>query len=283
MEHFHAPDGRRLAYRDTGGAGPPVLCLAGLTRNGRDFEALARHLAPRFRVIRLDARGRGASERAEDPIAEYAVPVEVREAIALIDHLGLGRAAIVGTSRGGVLGMAIASGQPGRVPALVLNDVGAAIEVRGLLRIMAEIGREPRAASFEEAAEALAAANARAFPGVDRARWLVHARAIYDDDGTGRPRLSYDPHLRGAVAASLDAGLDHVSLWPMFDSLEGVPILLLRAENSDILSAGTAERMCRTHPGMGCVEIPGRGHAPFLDEPEALSAIESFLERHMRA
>lgn len=276
MERFDAPDGRRLAFRDSGGNGPPVLCLAGLSRNGRDFDALAARLAPRFRVIRLDSRGRGGSEPAENPIAEYSVPVEARDALALLGHLGIARTAIVGTSRGGILGMAIGAGNPALLSGLALNDVGAVIETAGLLRIMATLGREP-AASFPEAAEDLRRLNARAFPAVPEARWLVHAHAIYDDDG-GRPRLAYDPRIATAVAASLDADLDRITLWPLFEGLGTVPLLLIRGANSDILSHGTVAEMRRIRPDMDVIEIPGRGHAPFLDEPEALAAVEAFLE-----
>ncbi len=279
IARFAAPDGRRLAYRDSGGTGPPVLCLAGLTRNGRDFDSLAAHLAPDYRVIRLDSRGRGGSEHAEDPLAEYTVPVESRDALALLDHLGIPRTAIVGTSRGGILGMAMAAGARERVSALVLNDVGAEIQTLGLLRIMATLGRQPKAETFEEAARDLAAANARAFPDVPEERWLLHAQAIYKDKG-GRPRRSYDKHLRSATEGAIEGDVPSIGLWPMFEALEGLPILLVRGENSDILTAETAAEMARRHPGLAYVEIRGRGHAPFLDEPEAVAAIDAFLKEH---
>jgi len=277
MNRFESHDGRRLAF-DACGAGKPVLCLAGLTRNMRDFDSLAAHLSDRYRVIRLDARGRGGSEHAREPIHEYAVPVESQDAVALLDHLGIPRAAVIGTSRGGILGMAMAAGRPGLVPALVLNDVGAVVEMAGLLRIAAYLGRAPRDPSFEAAAERLSRENRRQFPDVPVARWLVHAHAIYDEED-GRPRLSYDPRLRAAVAA-LDEELPHVSLWPLFESLHEVPILVIRGAHSDILTQETLEAMAEHHPGLEAVEIPGRGHAPFLDEPEAVAAIDRFLGEH---
>ena len=278
MPEFRAGDGRRLFYRDAG-AGPTVLCLAGLSRNGRDFEALAARLAPRFRVLRLDSRGRGESERAADPIAEYQVPVEAGDALALLDHLGLEGAGIVGTSRGGILGMAMASGRPGSVRALVLNDVGAVVEMRGLLRILAYLGRDPGASDFAEAAAALEAANAAQFPGVSRARWAAHARAIYDDDGAGRPVLAYDPRLRTATASAMDADVARIDLWPLFESVEALPVLVIRGANSDVLSARTLARMSERHPGLEWRVAPDRGHAPFLDEPGIGQAIEDFLGR----
>ncbi len=279
MEHFHAKDGRRLAYRDSGGDGRPILCLGGLTRNGRDFDCVCARLGGRFRVLRLDSRGRGGSERAEDPLAEYAVPTEAADAMALLDHLGIARTAIIGTSRGGILGMSIAAGRPGLVSALVLNDVGAVIEMGGLLRIMVGLGRPPRAASFEAAGEALRQENARGFPDVPLERWIEHAHAIYDDDH-GRPVLAYDPKLRFAVGAAIEGQTDRLSLWPLFEALDAVPILVLRGENSDILTRDTVAAMRAHRPDIQCVEVAGRGHAPFLDEPEAIAAIEAFLETY---
>ena len=279
MPIFEAADGRRLHYLDEG-AGPAVLCLAGLSRNHRDFDALAARLTPRFRLIRLDARGRGGSERAADPPAEYQVPVEAGDALALLERLGLSGVGLVGTSRGGILGMAMASGRPGSIRALVLNDVGAMIEMRGLLRILTYLGRDPGVPDFAAAAAALEAANAGEFPGVSRARWEAHARAIYDDDGTGRPVLAYDPRLRGATTASMDDDVARIDLWPLFEAVEALPLLVIRGANSDVLSARTLARMSERHPGMEWRVVPDRGHAPFLDEPGVGEAIEDFLGRN---
>lgn len=277
---FSAPDGRRLAYFDEG-AGPPVLCLAGLTRNHRDFADLAAHLSDRYRVLRLDCRGRGLSERAEAPIDEYSPEVEAGDALALLDHLGLSGVAIVGTSRGGILGMAMAAGRPDSVRALVLNDVGAVVEGRGLLRISSYVGRQPEARSFEEAARQLREANQHQFVGVTEDGWLRHARAIYDD-ADGRPVLSYDPQIRQALVTEFDPD-EGVQLWPFFDAIRGLPVLVLRGERSDVLSDRTVAEMERRHPGLVSVTVHGRGHAPFLTEPEAEAAIDEFLARTMRA
>jgi pimeloyl-ACP methyl ester carboxylesterase len=275
--HFEAQDGRRLAYQDTGGAGPVVLCLAGLTRNARDFAGLAAHLAPGYRVLRLDARGRGLSDWAGDPVAEYTVPVEAGDALALLDHLEIPRAAIVGTSRGGILGLIIGATAPGRLSCLVLNDIGAVIEPRGLDNIMGFLGIEPRAESFEALAVALERAMGAEFPDLSSRQWQGFARTIYRDEG-GRPRLSYDARLRAAVEAEMPGA--PADLWPFFEALEGLPILTIRGENSDILSAETLAEMARRRPDMAHVTVANRGHAPFLDEPAAVAAIDEFLERH---
>ena len=275
--YFEAPDGRRLAYQDTGGTGPVVLCLAGLTRNARDFAGLAAHLAPRYRVLRLDARGRGLSEWAGDAIAEYTVPVEAGDALALLDHLEVRRAAIIGTSRGGLLGLMIGATAPKRLSCLVLNDIGPVIEPHGLDNIMGYLGIEPKAASFEAMAVALGRAMGAEFPDLSSRQWLGFARTIYHDQG-GRPRLSYDARLRDAVEAAIEAA--PADLWPLFDALAGLAILTVRGGNSDILSAETLAEMARRRPDMAHVTVPNRGHAPFLDEPAAVAAIDKFLERH---
>ncbi len=279
--YFAAPDGRRLAYQDSGGEGPAVLCLAGLTRNARDFAGLAAHLAQgpngRYRVLRLDSRGRGLSEWADDPIAEYTEPVEAGDALALLDHLEVPRAAIIGTSRGGILGLVIGATAPERLSCLVLNDIGPVIEPQGLNDIMGYLGIEPKAASFEALAAALERAMGAAFPDLSARQWRGFARTIYRDEG-GRPRLSYDARLRQAVEAAMQGA--PADLWHFFDMLAGLPMLAIRGENSDILSAETLAEMARRRPDMTHVTVANRGHAPFLDEPEAVAAIDEFLERH---
>jgi len=274
---FNAPDGRLLAYEDSGGEGPAVLCLAGLTRDSRDFADLAAHLAGSYRVLRLDARGRGLSAWAAEPVAEYTVPVEAGDAVALMDHLGIARTAIVGTSRGGLQGMVIAATRRERVSALLLNDVGPVIEQAGLSFILSYLGRQPAFDTFEAAARALRQNMGAAFPDLTPGDWLDFARSVYRDEG-GRPALSYDPRLREAVEAALTAGTP--DLWPLFEALADVPVMAIRGANSEILSAATLEEMARRHPGMAQVTVPNRGHVPFLDEPEALAAIDAFLERH---
>jgi pimeloyl-ACP methyl ester carboxylesterase len=300
---FEAPDGRRLAYQDTGGDGPAVLCLAGLTRNARDFAGLALHLAgshiPGHRVLRLDSRGRGLSEWADDPVAEYTVPVEARDALALLDHLEIPRAAIIGTSRGGVLGLIIGATAPERMSCLVLNDIGPVIEPEGLEAIMGFLGIEPRAESFEAAAVALERTMGAAFPDLSPRQWLGFARTIYRGED-GRPRLSYDPRLRDAVEVAMQVAEQTAAqraaqtatqtaaqtgppdLWGFFDALAELPILAIRGANSDILSAETLAEMARRRPDMAQVTVANRGRVPFLDEPAALTAIDEFLERNTK-
>ena len=199
------------------------------------------------------------------------------DVVDLVEHLGLERVAFVGTSRGGIISMAIASAYHDLVSAIVLNDVGAHVEGRGLLRILATMGRQPSAQTFAEAARHLKELNARTFPDVSLEDWERHARCIYDEVD-GQPVLAYDTHLKSAVAAAIDFGEPGVSLWPLFESIAEVPVLLLHGQLSDILSNETVEQMKSAHKGLSVLDVAGQGHAPFLDAPETLRFILQFLK-----
>jgi pimeloyl-ACP methyl ester carboxylesterase len=274
---FDAPDGRRIAYADSGGDGPAVLCLPGLTRSMVDYADLAAHLAPRYRVIRTDYRGRGASGWAEEPRAEYTPIVEGQDAAALLAHLGVGKATIIGTSRGGIIGMLLAATQPDLVTALILNDIGPVVERAGLDFIMAYIGLDPGVPDFPGAAARLRAVYAADFPDLTDIEWLAFARRSFADR-EGRPVLNYDPKLRDATAMALDTSPP--DLWPVFDALAGLAMLTIRGGNSNILSAETLAEMAGRRPDMAHVTLANRGHVPFLDEAQARLAIDAFLERH---
>ncbi|HBU14664.1 MAG TPA: alpha/beta hydrolase [Gemmobacter sp.] len=260
-----------MAYRDQG-AGLPLLALAGLTRDGRDFDYLARHL-PEVRLIRLDSRGRGGSDWTGPQT--YSVGQEAQDALALLDHLGLPRAAILGSSRGGLLGLVIAATARDRLLGLCLNDVGPVLDRAGLQRIGSYIGVLPTVPTLDEIADRMAAA----MPGFDHVpplRWQEEVVRHYTQqpDGVG---LTYDPALRQAFEAAMAA--PPVDLWPLFAACDGLPLALIRGANSDVLSAGTAAEMLARRPDMIFAEVPGRGHIPFLDEPEALACIGQWLAR----
>ncbi len=193
MKRFTTSDGLSLAFHDDG-EGQPVLCLPGLTRDARDFEDLAAALGPGQRLIRLSPRGRGDSDRDPD-FRNYAVPIEARDAVELLDHLGVAQAVIVGTSRGGLLAMVMAATVRDRLAGVVLNDIGPEIDPRGLEKIMTYLGIAPSVRTFEAAAAALKARLGRDFPTVDDARWLVLANRWFAA-GDGRLELTYDPALR---------------------------------------------------------------------------------------
>lgn len=271
MPRFAATDGTGLHYTDEGD-GVPVLALAGLSRNGTDFDYVAPHLAG-VRLIRPDYRGRGQSDWA-DP-ATYKVPVEAQDALALLDHLGLDAAAILGTSRGGLIGMGIAAHVPARVLGLALNDIGPVIAPEGLEVIRGYIGMNPREKSFAEAAK-MRATLFRGFEGVPPGRWEDEVRKHYRETPDGL-RINYDPRLRDAVLS--DATDLAPDLWPIFDAIGDIPLALIRGANSDLIAADTAAEMRRRRPDLILAEVPGRGHVPFLDEPEALAALSIWFDR----
>ncbi|MEM7177437.1 MAG: alpha/beta hydrolase [Pseudomonadota bacterium] len=275
MNSFTASDGRRIAYSDTGGDGPVVLCLAGLTRDQRDFIDLAAHLGAAYRVIAMDYRGRGQSEWAENPLGEYTPPVEGRDAVELLAHLAIPDVTLLGTSRGGLIGMGLAAQAPALVRALILNDIGPVIDDAGIRRIMSYLGRPLPYANFEAAAQGLKAAYAGDAPTVTDAQWLSYARNTFHDD-QGHPILSYDPKLRDSVAAAIEG--PQIDLWPVYDAIS-CPLLVLRGANSNLFSAATLDEMQRRKPALTATIVPDRGHCPFLDEPEALAAIDTFLAR----
>ena len=267
--HFGAADGCRLAYRDDG-AGLPVLCLPGLTRSLADFDYLAPHL-PFVRLIRMDYRGRGAS--GWSGAASYTVDQESRDALALLDHLGVEKAAILGTSRGGLIGMVLGAGARGRVLGLCLNDVGPEIARVGLERIFDYVGRNPAGGTHEGYAQRLA--RSPGFVDVPMSRWLEEAskQSVETPEGL---RIPYDPSLREAFLAAFDG--PPVDLWPLFDALAGLPLALIRGANSDLLTPDTVAKMRARRPDMGFAEVPDRAHIPFLDEPQALALIHRFLK-----
>ena len=268
-QHFPAEDGARLAYRDDG-AGLPLLCLPGLTRSLADFDYLIPHLPP-LRLIRMDYRGRG--ESAWTGPATYTVEQEGKDALRILDHLGVAKAAILGTSRGGLIGMVLGAVARDRVLGLCLNDVGPEIARDGLARISDYVGRNPAGGTVAGYADRLS--RSPGFDGVPMTRWLDEARklAVETPDGL---RLPYDPALREAFLAAFDG--PPVDLWPLFDTLAGLPLALIRGANSDLLTPETAQKMRARRPDMRFAEVPARAHIPFLDEPEAVALIRSFLK-----
>lgn len=274
MPFFKTRDGLSLHYTDTG-TGQPLLCLPGLTRCGRDFRYLAPH-AYDLRLITLDFRGRGQSEYAAD-FMTYSVLQEAEDVIDMLDHLELEQAAVLGTSRGGMVAMTLAATHKTRLSAVILNDVGPEIPTSGLSRIMEYVGHRPAAKTFERAAEQLQAAMQDAFPTVAAERWYEEVTTFYEARN-GRLELRYDVKLRDALIAQAAEG-PIPNLWPLYNCLEGIPLGVIRGANSDILMEDTFEKMQSALSHATAVEIPDRGHVPFLDEPPALDLIHTTLER----
>lgn len=271
MQHFTTSDGLSLAFTEQG-HGPAVLCLAGLTRSHHDFDELAAAL-PRARLIRMDYRGRGESGFDPNPM-NYSVPVEARDALELLDHLGLEKAAIIGSSRGGVIGMFLAATAYQRLLGVLLNDVGPVLNKADLGRIVGYVGANPPYRDYAEALQ-LYPREMTGFANVSQARWLTEIHRLFAQSEQGLT-IRYDPKLRLSVEAAFN-GPD-VDLWPLFDAMSGLPVALLRGANSALLTAETAAEMRRRRPDMLFANVPDRAHIPFLDEPESLAVITTFLE-----
>jgi pimeloyl-ACP methyl ester carboxylesterase len=275
----------RLHARDyaaaSGAARAPVICLHGLTRNARDFEALAPRIAAQGRrVLALDVRGRGQSAWDPEP-ARYVPAVYAADVLALLDALAISRAVFIGTSMGGLITMVVGALRPSAVAAAVINDVGPELAPEGVQRIVAFAGQGGPVQTWAEAADYARRVSGVAFPHYGPAQWDAFARRLFKEKD-GRLVLDYDPAIARAFAPAPPSPDEPPApppdLWPLFKGLAGRPLLTLRGELSDLLSPGILSRMREAAPDMAVAEVPGVGHAPMLDEPEALKAIDAFLE-----
>jgi pimeloyl-ACP methyl ester carboxylesterase len=276
-----AQDGLRLHLRSWGprhAAALPVMCLPGLARTGADFEALAGVLsehskAPR-RVFALDSRGRGRSDYDRNP-GNYSLQVELADLMAVLTAVGIPRAVFVGTSRGGLLAMLLAAARPTAIAGCVLNDIGPQIEPAGLMRIKSYVGKLPQPASFREAADILRRLFGSQFPKLGEDDWLAFAHRTYKE-ANGRLAPTYDVKLASALAR-IDPAQPLPALWREFDALAGVPLMVIRGANSDILSAATVEAMRARRARLEVLEVSDQGHAPLLAESEIIGRIASFV------
>jgi pimeloyl-ACP methyl ester carboxylesterase len=277
-------DGLSLFARDyapaSGPANLPVICLHGLTRNSRDFETLAPHVAAGGRrVLAIDVRGRGRSDWDPNPL-QYNPAVYAGDVATLMAQAGVSRALFVGTSMGGLITMTLSALRPDLVAGAVLNDVGPEVGAAGLARIAGYVGGAPSVADWAEAAAYARATNGAALPDLTEDDWHRFARRVFREDPAGGLALDYDPAISEVFKVSPTAAPSAAppDLWPLFAGLAANrPLLLIRGADSDILEAATAERMATAAPHMARVEIAGVGHAPTLEEPAAVAAIDAFL------
>lgn len=273
---FPSADGRLQLYaRDYPGQDPALLMMHGLTRNSADFANLAEHLIGRHRLVVPDQRGRGRSDFDPDP-ANYLPPVYCADMLALISRLGLDRPVLVGTSMGGLMAMAMAAVAPRNFRGLILNDAGPDLNPTGLARIAAYIGRNMAVRDWQEAAAYTREINGAAFPRYDEQGWMRFAERIFVEQPQTGLRLAYDPAIAVPLAA-LEGTSTLPDLWPLWEQLRGLPVLLIRGELSDVLTVQAVARMKGTHTGLHVCTVPHVGHAPMLDEPEAIAAIAQFL------
>jgi pimeloyl-ACP methyl ester carboxylesterase len=276
-----ARDGLRLHVREHGARtapGLPVVCLPGLARTTADFDTLASALAgdakrPR-RVLALDYRGRGLSDHDPNP-DNYAIPVELDDVLSVLTARAVASAVFVGTSRGGLIVMALAAVRPGIIAGAVLNDIGPVVDIQGLTRIKGYVGKLPQPSTLEEGAEIQRRLFAAQFTRLGDADWLASARRTWREQD-GRLVLTYDPQLAHTLAA-VDADHPLPSLWPQFDALAQAPLMVIRGANSDLLSAATVEAMRTRRREMTTLVVPDQGHAPLLAEAETIARIAEFV------
>jgi pimeloyl-ACP methyl ester carboxylesterase len=276
-------DGLRLFARDYGpraGSGLAVVCLPGLARTSADFHELALALSQdgkrSRRVVALDYRGRGRSAYDRD-WKNYDVKVETADVLQVATAAGVAEAVFVGTSRGGIVTMALAAARPALIRGAVLNDIGPVIEGKGLLRIRGYVGKLPVPSNYGEGVEILKKLMSAQFTALSEADWLAWARSTWKDEG-GRLVLDYDPALaRTLEGLDLEAPLP--PLWFLFEGLKRVPVLALRGENSDLLSPETLAAMARAHPRFEAVVVPNQGHAPLLQGRDVIQPIRRFVAR----
>jgi pimeloyl-ACP methyl ester carboxylesterase len=278
--YWTSSDGLDLHYRnyaapDGAAAKLPVLCMHGLTRNARDFAALADGLAATRRVIVPEMRGRGLSDYAPD--SDTYSPVNyVQDVEKLLAEEGITRFAVVGTSMGGLMTMLMAAANPGRMSAVVMNDIGPVIDPAGLSRISGYVGQGRSYPTWVHAARGLAEAQAAAFPDYDLDQWLEMAKRTMVVTQNGRISFDYDMAIAEPFAKPGNAA--PANLWTAFDALAGVPMLLVRGGLSDLLSEDTVAQMGQRNPVMRTVTVPRVGHAPTLDEAEVRAAILALLD-----
>jgi pimeloyl-ACP methyl ester carboxylesterase len=277
-----AGDGLRLHYRDyaagEGEAGirPPILCIPGLTRNARDFEGVADRLKGEWRLICVELRGRGQSDCSKDPMS-YVPPVYWQDLEALIAALELKRFVLFGTSLGGLITMLLALADKGRIAGALLNDIGPDLEPRGLEHIRSYVGRSQSWPTWLHAARFLCEAQGDRYPDWDIGRWLIYAKRLCKLTPSGRIVFDYD--MRIAEPFRQPGGDTGFDLWSAFAALKGVPSLVVHGEISDLLSRETVERMLAENPAMEAATVPNVGHAPTLEEPEAVAGIDRLLAR----
>ncbi|MDM9629145.1 alpha/beta hydrolase [Rhizobium sp. S152] len=282
--HYASDDGLTLHARDydpepTATAGrPAIVCLPGLTRNCRDFHplaiALSRQTVTPHRVVSIDYRGRGLSDWDRES-QNYNLAVEAGDVVAACRHLGIDRAIFIGTSRGGLIVHLLAERAPEFLVAAILNDIGPELEPKGLMRIRDYLNTAEAPANWREAVIALKMRHLSEFPALSDDDWREMAEAIFRDvDGMLLP--DFDPAI-AAQLRNIDFARPLPDLWPQYARLAEIPLMLVKGENSDLISETTIRRMETEHPGLSQIVAGGQGHAPLLHLEPILGAIRAFI------
>lgn len=277
--HVWSSDNVRLCWHDHHAAAvpparPTLLCLPGLTRNASDFAHFGAMLGADWRIVAPDLRGRGESGWARDSLS-YVPLTYLQDLSLLIDAAGIKRFVVLGSSLGGLLALRLTTAHRSTMAGVILNDIGPAIEPAGLARLRANVGRGGNWPTWVHAARDLAVRNAAIYPDWGLQDWLGFAKRLCRISAQGRILFDYDPRIAEPLRLPHgDAGADD---WSAFDRLAGLPVLSIRAEQSDLLSAATQAQMLRRLPSLQPATVPRCGHPPSLIEPAAQAAIRSFM------
>lgn len=280
-----ASDGLRLHFRDYGSPqdqGLPVICLPGLSRTSADFGPLASALSAglagraRRRVLSLDYRGRGLSDYDPD-WRNYSLPVENNDILTVLSEAAIERAVIIGTSRGGLHAMLLSETRPSVIAGVVLNDIGAVFEPRGIARIRSYVGKVAAPNSEAEAVQLVKKLMSDDFTSLNETDWLTYARMSFGDE-EGHFGLRYDQQL-GKAMESFDLAQPMPAFWTQFDGLRDRPLLIIRGGNSDLFSPETLTEMARRHPGSEIHIVEGQGHPPLLIDAESMERIAAFVAK----
>lgn len=259
----------------------PVLCLPGLTRTTEDFNEIARAIAadsarPR-KVVAVDYRGRGLSDYDPDP-AKYAVPNELGDVLAIAASQGIARAILLGTSRGGLISMALAAAQPQLLAGVILNDIGPELDIRGLMKIKGYLASPPPVTTWDDGARGMKDLFGSVFPSLTDADWMAWARRAFREKAGGGLERTYDLKLARTLE-DLDPASPLPQVWELFDKLGGIPLMLIHGELSDLLSPQGVQGMIARRPDIDVVTVPDQGHAPLLADKPTMDRIVAFCAR----
>jgi pimeloyl-ACP methyl ester carboxylesterase len=277
---YRGAGGLALYARDYAGAAGaarcPVLCIHGLTRNSGDFEDVAPWIAEKGRrVLVVDVRGRGRSDRDTDP-KRYHPAVYAADMLQLLDDAGIARAVFIGTSMGGIITMAVAAKRLRAIAAAVLNDVGPVISMVGLERIKGYVGKGRPVVSWDDAAAYIKSINEPAFPHNSMEEWHRWARRTFREVN-GKIELNYDPLIAASIQSAKLRPTSVMAKLLYRRLARNRPTLLIRGGASDLVGPAEAAYMRQAAPNLRYAEVPGVGHAPMLTEPEARAALAAFL------
>lgn len=277
---LQSSDGIRLyarVYGDLTSSLTPIVCLPGLTRNADDFDAIAEIFASNTSrpVVAFDYRGRGRSQFARDA-AHYTIMVEAVDVRQMLASLKIKRAIFLGTSRGGLITMLLGVTAPELIEAVILNDIGPVLETEGLKRIASYVGKGAMPKTMEEALQRIKNSNPD-FTDLDESEWHHLTKMSFRETRSGGVALTYDAALSRSFL-TLDFSKPQPTLWPFFDALKEVPVLVIRGGNSDLLSEATVKKMVSLHLRLSSFTALNEAHAPLLWRPKTANAIVRFVE-----